>query len=232
MANTIEFYGVAAPGSGSPSSMKGPCPFTQGIMMALEERNLRYNVTYIEEGPNKPEWFTRLNPSGTLPAIKDGDTCAAGFDEILGHLNKRYPEQSEPLQVPSSLQPEVKSISHNLYITFKEWMKSKNKFAQAGVEYEKAVKELNIYLQGKRMYMSGSHATDADCDVFPKIRHARTALLHFMDFEIPMEYSSVHTYIELMSNRESVRRMDPSDMEIIDGYQKMFNMQSPIGQSA
>ncbi|KAH7432240.1 hypothetical protein KP509_07G014300 [Ceratopteris richardii] len=230
MASTIEVYGTAAPGSGSPSDKKGPCPFTQGVMMALEERNLNYSASYIEEGPNKPDWFLKNNPSGTLPAIKDGDDWVVGFDNILQHLNTKYPEQSEGMEVPSSLQPDIKRMSEALYDTFIKWLESKNKFAQAGADYQNVVKEMNKFLQGKRMYMAGSHPTDADCDVFPKIRHARTALRYFMEFEIPLEFASVHTYIELMGNRESVRRTDSPDKDILDGYQKMFNLEVPVSQ--
>jgi hypothetical protein len=45
--------------------------------------------------------------------------------------------------------------------------------------------------------MAGSHVTDADCELFPKLRHARATLLRFMDFDIPLELAGVHRYIEV-----------------------------------
>ena len=48
--------------------------------------------------------------------------------------------------------------------------------------------------------MAGDKPTDIDFDFAPKLRHARTLLLHFMDFIIPTELTSVLQYIDVSEN--------------------------------
>lgn len=52
----VEVFGKGATGTGSPSQVRGDCPFSQRIYLDLEEKNVPYKATYIQEGNDKPDW--------------------------------------------------------------------------------------------------------------------------------------------------------------------------------
>jgi glutathione S-transferase len=45
------------------------CPYVQKSIMALEERGLEYDITYIDLG-NRPAWFADISPMGKVPLLK------------------------------------------------------------------------------------------------------------------------------------------------------------------
>ena len=45
------------------------CPFVQKTLVALEERSIDYDITYIDLG-DKPDWFRAISPMGKVPLLK------------------------------------------------------------------------------------------------------------------------------------------------------------------
>ncbi|KAH7404285.1 hypothetical protein KP509_15G019400 [Ceratopteris richardii] len=228
----LEVFGKAATGSGSPSKQRGDCPFSQRIYMELEEKGLPYTATYIEEGPNKPDWFMAKNPSGLMPVLRDGEQWIQDSEKIAKYLEEKYPQH------PISTPPDVTSKWNlsNIFQSFTKWLKSKNPEDSAKEEYIKEIKDLNDHLEAHGPYIAGKEPTDADFALAPKLRHARVALEHYMAFVIPQEFAALHKYIELMESRPSFRKTDSPDDMIIKGWQMKFDLPDrivkPVEQAA
>lgn len=48
------------------------CPFVQRSVIALNEKNVDYDIEYIDLA-NKPEWFLKISPRGLVPVLDLGD---------------------------------------------------------------------------------------------------------------------------------------------------------------
>ncbi|WP_299743824.1 glutathione S-transferase family protein [Devosia sp.] len=68
------------------------CPFVQRAVIALKEKGVDFDVTYIDLA-NKPDWFLALSPLGKVPVLKverDGHEPAIVFESavILEYLEE------------------------------------------------------------------------------------------------------------------------------------------------
>ncbi|TRW99696.1 glutathione S-transferase family protein [Paracoccus sp. M683] len=71
------------------------CPYVQRAVIALKERGVDFQVTYIDLA-NKPDWFLQISPLGKVPVLKverDGDDPAILFESavILAYLDETLP---------------------------------------------------------------------------------------------------------------------------------------------
>ncbi|KAH7278954.1 hypothetical protein KP509_38G065900 [Ceratopteris richardii] len=193
--------------------------------MALEERGLPFVITGIDE-QSMPSWLTEINKNAEIPALRDGDEYVFGADDILSHVNDRYPEQSSAFLVPEAQLQQIETITSALVETFMKWMESKSKDSPVRTEYEDAVVELNKHLEKNGPYLCGTSPTDADFKVAPLLHHARVTLLNVMDFELPKKYAAVHKYIALMEGRASFQKYNQPDELIVSSWQRKFGMQA------
>uniref|UniRef100_A0A7N0V449 glutathione transferase n=1 Tax=Kalanchoe fedtschenkoi TaxID=63787 RepID=A0A7N0V449_KALFE len=63
---TLEICAKAA--VGAPDTL-GDCPFTQRVLLTLEEKKIPYKIHLIDFS-NKPHWFLEANPEGKVPVVK------------------------------------------------------------------------------------------------------------------------------------------------------------------
>jgi glutathione S-transferase len=222
----IEVFGKAASGSGSPSDVRGDCPFSQRIYIDLEEKRIPYKATYIEEGENKPQWFMEHNPKGLMPVLRDGDQWIQDSDKIAKHLEEKFPEPS--LAAPEDLQ----QYSMSLFQSFTSWLKAKDPNSPEKEKYVEELRKLNEHLETKGPFVAGEKFTDADANLIPKFLHAKVALEHYYNFHVPTEFKALHKYFETVTNRDSFKKTTvPSDM-IVEGWQKKFELPGKmVGQS-
>ncbi|BBN04984.1 glutathione dehydrogenase/transferase [Marchantia polymorpha subsp. ruderalis] len=220
----IEVFGKAATGTGNPSQVRGDCPFSQRIYLELEEKSIPYKATYIQEGDDKPDWFMEKNPSGLMPALRDGEKWIQDSDKIAQHLEERFPDPS--LKTPA----EFKNVGENIFQCFTQYLQSKKPDDSSKGELLKELKALDEHLKQHGPFIAGDKPTDSDFALIPKLKHLRVSLAHYMDFHIPAEFSATHKYIEMLENRPSFKRTDVPDKMIIEGWQKKFSLPDRIAQ--
>ncbi|XP_077241089.1 putative glutathione S-transferase DHAR2, chloroplastic isoform X2 [Tasmannia lanceolata] len=97
----------------------GDCPFTQRVLLTLEEKHLPYDVKLVNLA-NKPEWFLKINPEGKVPIIKLDEKWIADSDVITQTLEEKFPDPQ--LSVP----PEKASVGSKIFPTFIGFLKSKD----------------------------------------------------------------------------------------------------------
>lgn len=71
------------------------CPFVQRAVIALKEKNVPFDVVYIDL-QNKPQWFLEISPLGKVPVLKverPGQSDAIVFESavILEYLEETAP---------------------------------------------------------------------------------------------------------------------------------------------
>lgn len=71
------------------------CPFVQRAVIALEEKQAPYDLTFIDLA-NKPDWFLTISPAGKVPILRvDGDVLFESA-AITEYLDETHPPQLMP----------------------------------------------------------------------------------------------------------------------------------------
>ena len=76
------------------------CPFVQRTVIALREKGVDYDITYIDLAA-RPAWFKAISPLGKVPVLRIGDTTIFESAVINEYLDEVYAPQlhpSDPLQ--------------------------------------------------------------------------------------------------------------------------------------
>lgn len=77
---------------------KRSCPYVQRAMIALDEKQASYEITYLDNG-EKPDWFMNISPLGMVPVLtveKEGQPARAIFESmvILEYIAEALPGPS------------------------------------------------------------------------------------------------------------------------------------------
>lgn len=71
------------------------CPFAHRVHLVLNAKNIPYHVAYIDL-TEKPEWYSKLNPNGKVPAIQlvnePNEPFLAESMVIAEYLDEKYPQ--------------------------------------------------------------------------------------------------------------------------------------------
>ncbi|PWZ17411.1 Glutathione S-transferase DHAR3, chloroplastic [Zea mays] len=97
----------------------GDCPFTQRVLLTIEEKHLPYDLKLVDLA-NKPDWLFEINPEGKVPIVKLEEKWIGDSDVITQALEEKYPEP--PLATP----PEKASVGSKIFSTFIGFLKSKD----------------------------------------------------------------------------------------------------------
>ncbi|KAF3668668.1 Glutathione S-transferase DHAR3, chloroplastic [Capsicum annuum] len=97
----------------------GDCPFTQRVLLTLEEKHLPYDMKFVDLS-NKPDWFLKISPEGKVPLIKLDEKWVPDSDVITQALEEKYPDP--PLTTP----PEKASVGSKIFPKFVAFLKSKD----------------------------------------------------------------------------------------------------------
>ncbi|EHA8591693.1 Glutathione S-transferase DHAR2 [Cocos nucifera] len=104
---------------GSPDVL-GDCPFSQRVLLILEDKNIPYDMKLINLG-DKPEWFLEISPEGRVPVIKCEDgNWTPDSDVITQLIEEQYPNPS--LVTP----PEYSAVGSKMFSSFATFLKSKD----------------------------------------------------------------------------------------------------------
>ncbi|GAQ81429.1 hypothetical protein KFL_000800080 [Klebsormidium nitens] len=190
----------------------GDCPFSQRVLITLEEKHIPYTKKLIDLS-NKPQWYLEANPAGKVPALKTADGWLADSDEITKKLEQDYPEPS--LVTP----PEKASVGSKIFPSFVGFLKSDDpqdgKQEALLTELEALDKALS---EGEGPFIAGSKITQVDVALIPKLYHTKVALKALKGWEIPAKLENVHKYVKAATETESFQKTTASDDLIVKGW--------------
>ncbi|KAG5893175.1 hypothetical protein JTB14_000435 [Gonioctena quinquepunctata] len=67
------------------------CPFSQRALLVLKAKKIPHEVIYINLFKN-PEWYSKINPRGKVPALLDGSKVIIESLDICDYLDEKYPQ--------------------------------------------------------------------------------------------------------------------------------------------
>ncbi|KAI5015937.1 probable glutathione S-transferase DHAR1, cytosolic [Hordeum vulgare subsp. vulgare] len=201
---------------GHPDTL-GDCPFSQRVLLTLEEKKVPYEMKLIDVS-NKPDWFLKINPEGKVPVFNGGDgKWIADSDVITQVIEEKYPTPS--LVTP----PEYASVGSKIFSTFVTFLKSKDASDGSEKALVDELQALEEHLKAHGPYINGANVSAADLSLAPKLFHLQVALEHFKGWKVPETLTSVHAYTEALFSRESFVKTKPTKENLIAGWAPKVN---------
>ncbi|KAL0539298.1 hypothetical protein IC582_023501 [Cucumis melo] len=201
---------------GAPDEI-GDCPFSQRVLLTLEEKKVPYKLHLINLS-DKPSWFLKVSPEGKVPVVKFDDKWVPDSDVIVGILEEKYPEPS--LVTP----PQFSSVGSKIFSAFGKFLKSKNPKDHSEEDLLVELKALDEHLKAHDgPYVAGEKVTAVDLSLAPKLYHVDIALGHFKKWSIPKELASLIAYKELLFTRESFVKTKATPEHVIAGWEPKVN---------
>ena len=71
------------------------CPFVQRAVIALREKGVEFETTYIEL-EQRPAWFKAISPLGKVPVLRVGETSIFESAVINEYLDEVYAPKLHP----------------------------------------------------------------------------------------------------------------------------------------
>ncbi|KAG0455521.1 hypothetical protein HPP92_024813 [Vanilla planifolia] len=202
---------VCAKESVSVPGRLGDCPFSQRVLLTLEEKNLPYDLKLVNLD-NKPDWFLKISPEGKVPVAKFDDTWVADSDIITQAIEEKHP-------VPYLATPPEKSlVGSKIFSAFISFLKSKD--PQDGTD-EALVSELasfNEYLKENGPFVNGEKISSADLSLGPKLYHLEIVLGHYKHWSVPESLVFLKKYMELIFSRESFIKTRALKEDVVAGW--------------
>ncbi|KMZ68269.1 Dehydroascorbate reductase [Zostera marina] len=216
MSAAVEICVKAA--SGAPDIL-GDCPFTQKVMLTLEEKKIPYTIKLVDLA-NKQQWFLDLSPEGKVPIINfdGGDKWVSDSDVIINLIEEKYP-------VPSLVVPEENaSVGSKIFSCFVKFLLSKDPTDGTEQALLDELHAFNQHLTNHGPYVNGSEISAIDLNLAPKFYHLEIVLGHFKNWKIPENLTSIYEYMKLVFNRDSFIKTKAAKEYVIAGWAPKVNV--------
>ncbi|MCL7032440.1 hypothetical protein MKW94_018478, partial [Papaver nudicaule] len=188
------------------SDSLGDCPFSQRVLLTLEEKKIPYQMRLIDTA-NKPHWFLEANPEGTLPVVNFDGKWITDLEVIIQALDEKYPDSC--LTTPS----EFASVGSRIYGYFDTFLKSEDASDGSEQALISELSALDEHLEAHGPYVNGENISAVDLGLAPMLYHLEVALGHFKSWSVPKNLTRVINYMKLLFSRESFIKTQPFDKE-------------------
>ncbi|RAL53037.1 hypothetical protein DM860_016272 [Cuscuta australis] len=202
---------VCAKASVTVPNRLGDCPFTQRILLTLEEKHLPYNLKLIDLR-NKPEWFFEVSPEGKVPVVKLDEKWIPDSDVITQALEEKFPDPS--LITP----PERASVGSKIFSKFIGFLKSKDTGDQTEQALLEELTAFDDYLKENGPFINGKEVSAADLSVGPKLFHMEIALGYYKKWSVPDSLVYVKSYMKTIFSRDSFVKTRALTDDVIEGW--------------
>jgi len=197
---------------------RGDCPFSQFVLLLLEEMGLPYSPIF-ENLDCKSEELLKANPAGKVPVlVTPDDGPVAESASIAEWLDSAFPEAALAPQ-PSEA---CTTASNAVFPAFVAYLKSGPAEGQEKLEeFEAALGVLESYLQSTEgEFLTGETICKTDLQIMPKLYHAAVALKEFRGWELDRtRFPGVATFMNSMMKRSSWERTKPpSEGHVVRGW--------------
>eukprot|EP00271_Cylindrocystis_brebissonii_P013078 TRINITY_DN32652_c0_g1_i1.p1 TRINITY_DN32652_c0_g1~~TRINITY_DN32652_c0_g1_i1.p1 ORF type:complete len:343 (-),score=47.87 TRINITY_DN32652_c0_g1_i1:700-1728(-) len=218
MATAVEPLEVLVKAATGEPEKLGDCPFSQRVLLTLEEKKVPYKSTLVDTA-NKPQWFLDQNPEGKVPVIKYEGKWIPDSDVIVDLLEKDYPETS--LKPPE----DAATFGSKLFPSFAKFLKSKDPSDGTETALLDELKALELNLSKyPGPYAAGEKVTSVDLSLAPKLYHLKVAAPYFKQWPIPEEFVNVREYIKALESLESFKKTTATEEVVINGWKRALGV--------
>ncbi|KAJ0247782.1 Glutathione S-transferase DHAR1 [Hirschfeldia incana] len=187
----------------------GDCPFSQRVLLTLEEKRLPYKMHLINLS-DKPKWFLDINPQGKVPVLKIDGKWVPDSDVIVSLLEKKYPEPS--LKTP----PKFASVGSKIMSTFVAFLTTKDSSDGPLLHELQALEDHLKSHDGP--FIAGERVSAVDLSLAPILYHLQVALGHFKSWSVPGSLTHVHNYMHALFSLHSFEKTKAEKKYVIAGW--------------
>ncbi len=222
------------------------CPYAQRSWMTLLELSVDFEYKEIELGKdNKTDWFCALNPNGTVPVIKHGETevyeslvvneylCEVFGGNGLTLMPSQPAARARARMLMTRCDSKFVKLSYS-YLSHKR-TEDAAKDDQLRTQLEEELNVLDAAIGASSgSYFMGETISLVDIAFWPFFERMSVALATWKDFEIenparlpsasPERRTHLKTWLEAMSNRDSYRQTRMSPERILELYSRFLNL--------
>uniref|UniRef100_A0A0E0A767 GST N-terminal domain-containing protein n=1 Tax=Oryza glumipatula TaxID=40148 RepID=A0A0E0A767_9ORYZ len=200
----------------------GDCPFTQRVLLTIEEKHLPYDIKLVDLA-NKPDWFLKISPEGKVPIVKLEEQWVADSDVITQAIEEKYPEPS--LATPPEKASVILTIGNNflysgskIFSTFIGFLKSKDPNDGTEQALLSELTSFDSYLKDNGPFINGETISAADLSLAPKLYHMEIALGHYKNWSVPDSLSHVKKYMKTIFSMDSFVKTIALQEDVIAGW--------------
>ncbi|MEC4818985.1 MAG: glutathione S-transferase family protein [Scytonema sp. PMC 1069.18] len=216
------------------------CPYAQRSWLTLLELQVDFDDHEIELGlDNKTDWFLTLNPNGTVPVIKHGETvvyeslvvneylCEVFGDNGITLIPNEPAARSRVRILMNRCDSKFVKLSYS-YLSHKPTAEvdSMTKDDQLRTHLESELRFLdNAISSAGGPYFMGKTVSLVDIAYIPFFERISVALAHWKDFDMTrLRIEHLNTWFEVMSNRESTQKTSLTSERILELYSRFLNL--------
>lgn len=198
------------------------------VLLILEEKQIPYTLKWIDPR-HKPDWMTKIMPSGHLPLVQDGEEFISESEEISDFLNSKFPEPMLPddEEGPNGFQDVARfcfvgmSAGGGIFAAFRRFIRNRNpnKDKDLRERLEEELESMDQYLtQAGGPFFGGTSFSTADTSLLPRLYRMEIALGHFKKWSLPETCPKVKAYLEAAKKRSSFIKTACSESEVVDTW--------------
>ena len=185
------------------------CPYCQKIWLWLEERRIPYRirkVTMFCYG-SKELWFTRLVPSGMLPALELDGRLITESDRILAILEQTFgPLGPRPFDDPLVLQ--LRQLERLLFRAWCQWLCTPGLDAAAEqrcrLQFQRYASAMEEALAaGPGPFLLGDEPVTADLVFVPYLERMNASLAYYKGFALRQQHPGIDRWFAALEQRST-----------------------------
>ncbi|PAA58712.1 hypothetical protein BOX15_Mlig009590g3 [Macrostomum lignano] len=208
---------------------KGPCPISQQWFMVfylLAEKKI-VNLFVTTVNPDlPPEAYQALDVGKRLPVarvIKGRDLKGTDLENLVCDTNDEIEQLMDVWRCPALALPKESPEEAAAERCFADLYTGLNIFLKSGVDTKlrTSLFKINSYLAERPdvQYLIGQELSYADCQLMPKLHHARIAAKAYRNYDIPSpDLRFLQQYMERMYKTAAFVDSCPADRDIVQHY--------------
>lgn len=209
------------------------CPFAHRALLTATEKGLSFETVIIPLGGDKPDWYLKVNPRGTVPTLVHGEHTIHESLLITEYLDDAFFNAS-PRLLPSDPYQRYASrfivdqygsqVIPALYQLLRNQDRSQDdKIKEEITKKLKALLDLYSAQAGEGPYFLGQHISLADVAILPFIGRFAISLPHYRDFDVLAVDERLKKWHDAFVSRPSWQQTFPPTADILQGYAKYAN---------
>lgn len=201
----------------------GDCPFSQRVLLVLEEMGIPYNSISIDADA-KPAWFHLVHPRNQTPVVYHEGQLLIESNQIVTYLINRFPEKTQLADAAHLRLKFGPAKFRRFHPAFVEWLCGRRVSKPV---FEKEIRELNDILGQIRIcndgqpFFGGDKFSREDTALVPFLHHVSVAGKSIMGYEVPEDCHFVTDYLTAAREKPSFQKTVAQTRSIVQGYQRL-----------
>lgn len=195
------------PKGGNPS-LEGTlldCPFSQWVMLTLEEKDVHYRKQLCNE-QDLPKFLGDVHPAGKplIPVLYDhqADKYIGESTDIIKYIEEKF--ANPKLGTPDSTSDAGESLFPDKFMEFLLAEEGSSDEEKAKEELRKEYKALDeAFGKNGGPYLSSKEPCSQCLALAPRLYHISVATDRIKNWPIPEEYTNVHAFLKAVKSRPS-----------------------------